>query len=62
MGPTAHFFETSDGPRIHYLDYRPDQEEAGVPVLCLHGLTRNERDFEELAPRIAALGRGVIVP
>jgi len=31
-------------------------------VICLHGLTRNSRDFEVIAPRIAALGRRVIVP
>jgi pimeloyl-ACP methyl ester carboxylesterase len=30
-------------------------------VLCLQGLTRNVRDFEELAPMIAGLGRRVIV-
>ena len=31
-----------------------------TPALCLHGLTRNERDFEDLAPMIAATGRDVI--
>ena len=30
-------------------------------VLCLHGLMRNSRDFEELAPQLAARYR-VIVP
>lgn len=34
--------------------------DLGAPVLCLHGLTRNSRDFEIVAPRIAALGRRVI--
>lgn len=34
--------------------------DLGVPVLCLHGLTRNSRDFEDVGPRIAALGRRVI--
>lgn len=35
---------------------------AGAPaVLCLHGLTRNSRDFEDLAPHLAARYR-VIVP
>ncbi|MCG8442455.1 MAG: alpha/beta hydrolase, partial [Caulobacterales bacterium] len=43
-----------------YRDYPPTAPEAGAPVLCLHGLTRNERDFEDVAPRIAALGRRVI--
>ena len=55
------FFETADGLRLHCRDYAP--REAGAdPVLCLHGLTRNLLDFEELAPRIAGLGRRVIVP
>ena len=33
-----------------------------MPVVCLHGLTRNSRDFEEVAPKLSALGRRVIVP
>ncbi|MGC2030986.1 MAG: alpha/beta fold hydrolase, partial [Steroidobacteraceae bacterium] len=36
--------------------------EAGAPtVLCLHGLTRNSRDFEELAPHLQRRYR-VIAP
>ncbi len=53
-------FETADGLRLHYRDYAP-REPVADPVLCLHGLTRNLLDFEELAPRIAGLGRRVIV-
>jgi pimeloyl-ACP methyl ester carboxylesterase len=34
--------------------------DMGAPVLCLHGLTRNSRDFEVVAPRLAALGRRVL--
>jgi pimeloyl-ACP methyl ester carboxylesterase len=30
------------------------------PVICIHGLTRNSKDFEEVAPWIAAQGRRVI--
>jgi pimeloyl-ACP methyl ester carboxylesterase len=29
-------------------------------VICIHGLTRNSSDFDEVAPRIAALGRRVL--
>ncbi|MDO9440532.1 MAG: alpha/beta fold hydrolase, partial [Beijerinckiaceae bacterium] len=32
-----------------------------LPVVCLHGLTRNARDFEDLAPIIAKSGRRVLV-
>jgi pimeloyl-ACP methyl ester carboxylesterase len=56
-----HFFTTADGPRLHYRDYAAVGETRGLPILCLHGLTRNVRDFEELAPRLAALGRRVII-
>ncbi len=54
-------FSTGDGPRIQYRDYPAQGGVSGPPVLCLHGLTRNVRDFEELAPMIAGLGRRVIV-
>lgn len=58
---TDHHFTTTDGPRIHWRDYPAVGQETGLPVICLHGLTRNVRDFEDLAPMIAALGRRVIV-
>jgi len=54
-------FRTADGLNLHYRDYAPAGPSRGAPVLCLHGLTRNVRDFEELAPSIAGLGRRVIV-
>ena len=31
-----------------------------TPALCLPGLTRNQRDFEELAANVAATGRDVV--
>ncbi len=60
-GYSDHFHTTVDGPRLHYRDYPAVGEIRGLPVLCLHGLTRNVRDFETLAPRLAALGRRVVV-
>ena len=53
---------TVDGLSLYARDYPPLAPETGVPVICLHGLTRNSRDFEIIAPRIAALGRRVVVP
>lgn len=53
---------TVDGLSLYARDYPPLAPETGLPVICLHGLTRNSRDFEVVAPRIAALGRRVIVP
>lgn len=48
------FWSSRDGLRLHYRDY-PGGAGAGQrpPVLCLPGLTRNARDFETLAARIA---------
>lgn len=53
---------TVDGLALYARDYPPLEPSTGKPVICLHGLTRNSRDFEVIAPRIAALGRRVIVP
>ncbi len=53
--------ETADGPVLRYRDY-PGASHR-LPVLMLHGLTRNSRDFQELAPLVAeATGRRIIVP
>jgi pimeloyl-ACP methyl ester carboxylesterase len=35
---------------------------TGRPVVCVHGLTRNGRDFDVLAQALAAEGRRVICP
>lgn len=53
---------TVDGLALYARDYAPLAPETGAPVICLHGLTRNSRDFEVIAPRIAALGRRVLAP
>lgn len=52
-----------DGLRLYARDYAASGDgESRLPVICLHGLTRNSKDFEEIAPIIAGLGRRVIVP
>ena len=51
-----------DGLSLYARDYAGAAGEARLPVVCLHGLTRNSKDFEELAPIAAATGRRVIVP
>ncbi len=48
-----------DGLELHYRDY-PGREDR-PPLLCLHGLTRNARDFADMAARLAGEWR-VIVP
>lgn len=59
-GFSDQMFETADGLKLHYRVYPATAEETGPPVLCLHGLTRNLKDFEDLAPKLGALGRKVI--
>lgn len=60
MNYTDFFWTAQDGLSLHARDYAPVGEARGLPVICIHGLTRNARDFEDLAPRIAALGRRVL--
>ena len=43
------YFAVRDGLRLHYRDYPGAADKP--PLLCLHGLTRNTRDFADLAER-----------
>ncbi len=55
------FWNSSDGLTLHYRNYPGPAGTAAVPVLCMHGFTRNARDFAALAESLAAKRR-VIVP
>lgn len=46
------YWWSHDGLRLHCRDY-PGGEDGRPPVLCLAGLTRNARDFEEFAGRLS---------
>ena len=46
--------------RIAYVEWSPDADD--IPVICLHGLTRQGRDFDYLAADLAKRGRRVICP
>lgn len=52
---------SADGLTLHYRDYPAPAGTTALPVLCLHGLTRNARDFAALAEHLSATRR-VIVP
>jgi pimeloyl-ACP methyl ester carboxylesterase len=59
--PYTESFSTShDGLRLYARVYEADAR-GPATVLCLHGLTRNSRDFEDLAPHLQRRHR-VIVP
>lgn len=51
---------SEDGLTLHARDYAGAGGLARCPVVCIHGLTRNGADFEDVAPWIAAQGRRVI--
>lgn len=53
------YYESTDGLRLFYRDYAP--ELPGAAVLCLPGLTRNSRDFDDLATHLAT-SRRVLTP
>ncbi|MDP9422001.1 MAG: alpha/beta hydrolase [Pseudomonadota bacterium] len=55
-------WRSRDGLGLTARDYPAAGGEKRLPVICLHGLTRNSKDFEEIAPVIAGWGRRVIVP
>ena len=58
---TDQTWPSADGLILHFRDYSGAGDRR-PPVLCLHGLTRNARDFEVLAPHLAAKGWRVIAP
>jgi len=56
---TESYWTSHDGLRLYSRVY--EGPAGAASVLCLHGLTRNSRDFEDLAPHLQRRAR-VIVP
>ena len=56
---TAQFFKSTDGLKLYYRDFGRDR--PGTPIICLPGLTRNSRDFEDIANYLSDRRR-VITP
>ncbi|WP_375402506.1 alpha/beta fold hydrolase [uncultured Sphingomonas sp.] len=50
------YWWSPDGLRLHYRDY-PGGDAGRPPILCLPGLTRNARDFAEIAARLSPTWR-----
>lgn len=57
---TDRWWTSADGLRLYARDYAGAGGDARLPVVCIHGLTRNSRDFEDVAPYLAAAGRRVL--
>lgn len=60
MAYTDGYWWSNDGLRLHYRDYAGG-DAARPPILCIPGLTRNARDFEGLAARLAGQWRVIAV-
>jgi len=60
MAASEYWFESQEGLRLFSRVY-PGPGATAPVVLCLHGLMRNSRDFDDLAPHLAARYR-VVVP
>ncbi|MGE5722821.1 MAG: alpha/beta fold hydrolase [Sphingomonadales bacterium] len=57
------YWSTEEGLRLHYRDYPGPQGGVGAdpPIICIPGLTRNARDFEAVAGRLAQDRRVICV-
>jgi pimeloyl-ACP methyl ester carboxylesterase len=53
------YWLANDGLRLHYRDYAGPASRP--PILCIPGLTRNARDFEGVAERLAGKWRVICV-
>jgi len=51
---------SADGLSLYARDYAAAPGQARLPVIAIHGLTRNSADFGTLAPLIAQTGRRVL--
>ncbi len=56
----VHGLSPSGFHRLAYADWGPLDDKR--PIICVHGLTRQGRDFDHLAERLVAAGRRVICP
>lgn len=53
------YWWSNDGLRLHYRDFAGPVDRP--PILCIPGLTRNVRDFEDVAARLAGQWRIICV-
>lgn len=60
---TSRFWESPDGLKLHYRHYeaRSGTGDTSPPIICMHGLTRNSRDFAMLARHLSE-NHTVLVP
>ncbi len=56
----SRYYTSPDGLKLHYRDYAGPASPR-LTVVCIPGLTRNARDFEDLAPHLAKTYRVICV-
>ena len=56
MNDAEHLLSAADGTALYARDYAAGRTGL-LPVVCLPGLTRNSKDFETIAPRLAETRR-----
>jgi len=54
-------WQSADGLALHYRDYAGPDGRDEIPAICVPGLTRNTRDFDELARHLAMRRRVISV-
>ncbi|GAA0615418.1 alpha/beta hydrolase [Brevundimonas kwangchunensis] len=57
---TERRWTSADGLSLYARDYAGAAGLAKLPVIAIHGLTRNSADFDSIAPLIAQTGRRVL--
>lgn len=61
MSYSEHHYRSRDGLSLYYRDYEDEQGAGKHVILCLHGLTRNSKDFHNLAQHLAGRYRVISV-
>lgn len=56
-----HWYQSPDGLKLYARDYSGPKGSTALPVLCMHGLTRNSADFDWIASHLAKTRRVVSV-
>jgi pimeloyl-ACP methyl ester carboxylesterase len=54
------YVKAQDGVATYVVDHPAAGFETGAPVMCLHGLTRNHKDFRDIIEPLQKMGRRVI--
>ncbi len=54
-----HYIAGNDGVKTFVLELPAVGVETGPPIICLHGLSRNHRDFEDIFELLQSEGRRV---